>query len=150
MAEIVEGEVSEAKLIDQFAPQQIPIDRLVKIYLRIRGAIADVQKKYDAELEELESTKKTVSHALKEQIKAAGGTSIKTEYGTAMLRQTTRYWTSDWESFEKFCMEQKSICFLEKRVAQKNMAEFLAAHPEQTPQGLNAESEIVVTVKKPT
>lgn len=129
---------------------ELPMGKLTKIYVRIRNAAAELTRKYEAELAELDEQKKAVANEMKDQMKAAGVTSMKTDFGLVMLGQRTRYWTGDWESFEAFCLEQKTIGFLEKRVAQKNMADFIAKNPESIPPGLNSDTEYVVTVRKPT
>lgn len=128
----------------------LPMDRLAKVYIRIRSAMQEMTKKYETELAELEEQRKTVANEMKVQMQVAGVTSMKTIHGTAVLGTKTRYWSGDWEEFEKFCLKQGTISFLEKRIAQTNMAKFLEENPGLVPPGLNAESEFVVSVRKPT
>lgn len=132
------------------ADNALPMDRLAKIYVKIRTAQQELTKKYDAEFGTLEEQKKTIANAIKEQMQAAGVTSMKTEHGTAILGTKTRYWTQDWEEFEKFCLKQHTIAFLEKRIAQGNMSKFLEENPGVVPPGLSAETEYVVSVRKST
>lgn len=126
----------------------LPMDKLAKIYIKIRTAKQELVKKMEAEVKELEDQQKVIANAMKEQMQAAGVTSMKTEYGTAVLGKKTRYWSQDWEEFEKFCLQQNTIAFLEKRIAQGNMSKFLEDNPGVVPPGLNAETEYVVSVRK--
>lgn len=126
----------------------LPMDRLAKIYIKIRTAAQELTKKYEAEVAALNEQKQVIANAMKEQMQVAGVTSMKTPHGTAILGQKTRYWTQDWEEFGKFCITQNSIEFLEKRISQGNMKQFLSDNPGMVPPGLNAETEFVVSVRK--
>jgi hypothetical protein len=124
------------------------MDRLAKIYIKIRTAAQELTKKYEAEVAALNEQKQVIANAMKDQMQASGVTSMKTPFGTAILGKKTRYWTQDWEEFEKFCLQQNTIAFLEKRIAQSNMSQFLEENPGVVPPGLNAETEFVVSVRK--
>jgi hypothetical protein len=125
------------------------MDKLAKIYIKIRSAAQELTRTYEATLADLDEQKKAIANAMKDQMQAAGVTSMKTEFGTAVLGKKTRYWTQDWEEFEKFCLRQGTIAFLEKRIAQGNMSKFLEENPGTVPPGLSAETEFVVSVRKP-
>ena len=128
--------------------EALPMDRLAKIYIKIRTAAQELTKKYEAEVAVLNEQKQVIANAMKDQMQAAGVTSMKTPNGTAILGQKTRYWTQDWQEFGKFCLAQNSIEFLEKRISQGNMKQFLEDNPGVVPPGLNAETEFVVSVRK--
>jgi len=130
--------------------EQLPLDRLAKIYRKIRAAQQELTQKYDAELAVLEEQRSIVSNEIKEQMKAAGSTSTKTEFGTIIISTKTRYWTQDWDSFKQFVMQHDALDLFEKRIAQSNMSKFLADNPGTLPPGLNADAELVVSVRKPT
>jgi hypothetical protein len=122
----------------------LPMDRLARIYLKIRTAIAEKNQ----QLNELEEQRKTVANAMKDQLQAAHVSSMRTEFGTVTLMQKTRFWSADWEEFEKFCLQQRTIAFLEKRIVSSTMTKFLEANPGLVPPGLNSDSEYVVSVRK--
>lgn len=145
---IQEDTPGEAGLVGQFAPIPLPMDRLAKIYVKIRTAERDLTSTYEAKLAELEEQKKIVANSMKEQLMASGGTSMRTDHGTVVLITKTRYWTQDWEAFEEFCITQGTIGFLEKRIAQGNMTKFLQDNPGTVPPGLNSEQEYVISVRK--
>lgn len=147
--EIVENTPGEAALVTQFAPVSIPMDRLAKIYLKIRGVMHEKTKAYEADLAELTEQRNIVANSMKDQMQAAGVKSVRTDYGTAMLSKKTRYWTGDWDAFKTFVKENDALDLFEKRIAQTNMSKFLEENPGTVPPGLNADSEYVVSVRKP-
>lgn len=128
----------------------IPMDRLAKIYIKIRTAKQELTKKLETEIEALEEQQRAISNAMKDQMQSSGLKSVRTDYGTVVMGTKTRYWTQDWEEFGKFCLAQNSIEFLEKRVAQGNMTKFLEENPGIVPPGLNADTELTISVRKPT
>jgi hypothetical protein len=87
---------------------------------------------------------------MKDQMMALGTSSVRTDEGTIILSQKTRYYTNDWDSFKQFVIEHDALDLFEKRIAQKNMSMFLEENPGSVPAGLNSMSEYAVTVRKPT
>lgn len=128
----------------------VPMDRLVKIYRKIKAKVDLLTKEYDTEVEVLKAQQNEIRFAIQEQLKAHGGTSMRTEFGTVSLKKSTRYNTNDWDSFKKFMIEHDAIDLLEKRVAQTNMATFLEENPGLVPPGLNSVTEFSITVTKPS
>lgn len=128
----------------------VPMDRLAKIYLKIRTSVHLLTQDYEKQKAGLEAQKAEVANAMRDQMKALGSKSVKTEYGTVMLGVKTRYTTQDWDSFKDFCIKNNTIDLLERRIAQRNMAKWLEDNPEDVPPGLNSDSEYEVTVRKPS
>jgi ribosomal protein S4E len=128
----------------------IPLDKLARVYRKIYTKQQELTKQYESANEELELKKVEIKNAMKDQMLALGTNSVRTEEGTIMLSQKTRYYTDDWDSFKTFVVEHDAIDLFEKRIAQKNMAMFLEENPGVVPAGLNSMSEYAVTVRKPT
>ena len=128
----------------------IPMDRLAKVYVKIRDRISDITKVYETEVETLKAQQAQVSSTMKDQLRSMGSLSAKTEYGTVSLITKTRYYAMDKDAFKRFVIENDAADLYEQRVAQKNMAEFLDKNPGNVPPGLNIVSEIEVSVRKPT
>lgn len=128
----------------------IPMDRLAKIYIKIRTEIQSITQKFEAEAAALTAQQTEVANAMREQMKALGTQSVKTDFGTITLSLKTRYSTTDWDSFRTFVMTNNAFDLLERRIAQRNMAIFLEANPGLVPPGLNSDSEYAVTVRKPS
>ena len=128
----------------------MPMDTLAKVYLKMRNKISALTQAYEAEVGALKEQQAAVSGAMKDQMKALGSKSVRTDHGTVMLKLTTRYETHDWDAFKQFMLEHKALELVERRIAQKNMAIFLADNPGVVPPGLNSDSSYEISVRKPT
>ena len=128
----------------------IPLDKLAKIYRKVRGKIAELTQEYDTQVELLKGQQDEIKNAMKDQMKALGVTSVRTPEGTVVLSVKTRYSTQDWDEFKKFVLANEALELLEKRIAQTNMAQFLEENPGSMPPGLNSSSEYDISVRKPT
>ena len=130
--------------------EAIPLDKLAKIYRKLRGKISELTQEYDTQVEILKAQQDEIKNAMKDQMKALGVTSVRTPEGTVVLSVKTRYSTQDWDEFKKFVLAHEALELLEKRIAQTNMAQFLEENPGSMPPGLNSSSEYDISVRKPT
>jgi len=130
--------------------ETIPLDRLAKIYRKIRSEIATLTQDYDTKVEALKAQQEELKNAMKDMMKTMGVTSVRTAQGTVVLSVKTRYNTQDWDSFKKFVVEHDAVDLLEKRIAQSNMSQFLEENPGLVPPGLNSHAEYDVSVRKPS
>jgi hypothetical protein len=120
--------------------QAIPLDKLARIYVKMRTAI---------QIETIKAQQQDVKNAMKDQMQALGTKSARTEFGTISLKEKTRFYTQDWDSFKKFVVEHDAVDLLEKRIAQTNMQTFLEENPDLHPPGLSSTSEFDISVTKP-
>ena len=128
----------------------IPLDKLAKIYRKVRGKIAELTQEYDTQVELLKGQQDEIKNAMKDQMKALGVTSVRTLEGTVVLSVKTRYSTSDCDSFKSFVVEHDALDLFEKRIAQTNMKQFLEENPGVVPPGLNSNAEYDISVRKPS
>jgi hypothetical protein len=128
----------------------IPLDKLARVYRKIYTKVQELTLEYETQLEELKAKQDEIKNAMKDQMLASGSSSVRTDEGTIILSQKTRYYTDDWDSFKQFVVEHDALDLFEKRIAQKNMSTFLEENPGTVPAGLNSMSEYAVTVRKPT
>jgi len=128
----------------------VPMDTLARVYLKMRNKISILTQAYEVEVAVLKEQQTAITNAMREQMKALGSKSVKTDNGTVMMKLTTRYVTHDWDSFKQFVFEHKALELMERRIAQRNMALFLSDNPGLVPPGLNSESEYEISVRKPT
>ena len=80
----------------------IPMNRLARVYLKIRTRIQELTKQYESEVEDLKAQQDEVKAAMKDQLMALGSKSVKTDQGTVILMTKTRYFTQDWDAFKIF------------------------------------------------
>ena len=130
--------------------EDIPMDKLAKIYQKIRAKIQQLTTDYETEVETLKAQQQEIATELKDRMQALGLASVRTTEGTIILGQKTRYFTSDWDSFKQFVLDHQALELFERRIAQGNMKQFLEENPGVVPPGLNSDSEVTITVRKPT
>mgnify|MGYP003339833243 CR=1 FL=1 len=130
--------------------EQIPLDKLARVYRKIRDKVQVMTKDYESAVEELKAQQDEIKHAMKDQMLALGSSSTKTPEGTIILSQKVRYVTDDWDSFKTFVVEHDALDLFEKRIHQTNMVTFLDENPGVVPPGLNSMTEYDVSVRKPT
>lgn len=127
---------------------QVPTEKLVKAYIKMRDARAVLSAEYEAKDKEIKDQMELIEHTLLDVCKRAGADSIKTGAGTIIRGVNTSYWTSDWESMHNFIKENQALDLLERRIAQRAMGEFLKANPDKMPKGMNVETKYSVTVRR--
>ena len=98
--------------------EMIPLDKLAKIYRKIKAEIDALTQEYDTKIEQLKAQQDELRFAMKDQMKALGVKSVSTAFGTVSMINKTRYSTEDWDSFKKFIVENDVVDLLEKRIAQ--------------------------------
>lgn len=130
--------------------ENIPLDKLARVYRKIYAKVQDLTKEYESKIEELKAQQDEIKNAMKDQMMALGTNSVKTDEGTIILSQKVRYYTDDWDSFKQFVVDNDALDLFERRISQKNMALFLEDNPGLVPAGLSSLSEVSVTVRKPT
>jgi len=124
------------------------MDKLAQIYIKIRTKKQEITKELESQVEALDAQLKEVASAMKEQLVAAGGTSLKTEHGTIYLTKKQRFYPMDWTVFGQWVVANNAVELLEKRIAQNNTAQWLEDNPTNPPPGLQCEAELTVTVRK--
>ena len=123
-------------------------EKLTRVYLKIRDKKAQLSSDYKKQEEDLNQKLDKVKAALLDYCKEQGLESVKTSEGLFYRSVKTRYWTSDWEAMHKFILENEVPEFMEKRLNQTIVKTFLEENPEIAPQGLNVNSEYIISVRK--
>jgi len=130
--------------------EAVPLDKLTRVYMKMRAKLQEIEAEYEAKLDSLKEQQKEVKNAIKDLMLAQGSKSVRTDYGTVLLTEKTRFYTQDWDSFKTFVVEQDAVDLLERRIHQGNMAKFLEENPSLLPPGLNSDTEFDVSVRKPS
>lgn len=125
-----------------------PTPALVKAYIKIRDAREALAAKFKEEDDTLKAQLEAIEVHLQEACKRAGGNISLPGVGTVIRGIQTRYSTTDWEAMHKFVKEHDNLDLLERRIAQRAMADFMKANPDLLPQGMNVESKYTITVRR--
>lgn len=126
----------------------IDINKLVKVFVKMRDKKAELAAEFKAADDAIQVQMDTVKRALLDYCKENGVESARTEAGMFYRTVRSRYWTIDWEQMGAFIVEHKCPDLLEKRIHQGNMQAFLQDNPDLRPAGLSVDSEYTITVKK--
>ena len=126
-----------------------PVDRYVRVYIKIRDTKKELAQQYREEDEALEEQLTKVKRVLLDycrKSKQKGGT---TDDGHTFTRQIkTRYVTQDWAAFNKVVLEHRVPELYEKRIHQGNMKQFLTENPDILPAGMRTDSEYIIVVRR--
>ena len=134
--------------VDAPQPPAVPVDKLVKVYLKMNAKLGELKSAFETEEKALKDQMAKVKAALLVYCKEQNLDSVKTAEGLFYRTVRTSYWTNDWESMGKFIVEHNAPELLEKRLHQGNMKQFLEEHPDLLPPGLNVDSEYSITVRR--
>jgi len=126
----------------------LSVDKLTKVYLKIRQKRQELATEYKAQDEKLTKQMDLVKRELLSYCKEHNVESVKTTEGTFYRQVKRRYWTSDWESMYKFVLDNEVPEFFDKRLNQKNVGQFLEENPDLLPPGLNVDSEYTLSVRR--
>jgi aspartate/tyrosine/aromatic aminotransferase len=128
--------------------ESIPVEKLVRVFVKIRDARSTLKAKFDEEDNALKDKLDTIRQALLDHCKEHQVESVRTTAGIFYRSVKRRYWTSDWESMHQFILEHGEPGLLDKRINQTNMRQFLEENPDVMPKGLNADTEYTISVRK--
>lgn len=126
----------------------VPIEKLVKIYLKIKASKEELTKQYEQQVEDLDKEIQKIRIALLTYCKENNAESVRTKEGLFYRTIKKKYTTSDWESLHNFILEHKAPHLLAKSIHQSNMQEFLEGNPDLLPPGLSVDSEYVLTIRR--
>jgi hydroxymethylglutaryl-CoA reductase len=104
---------------------QIAVDKLVKVYLKMKLTKEQVDAEYKNKNDEITNQMNTVKQALLEYCKEQQVESVRTSEGSFYRTVKKRFWTNDWDAMGKFVLEHKIPELFEKRLHQGNTAAFL-------------------------
>jgi hypothetical protein len=126
----------------------VPVEKLVRVYLKMRNAKNEIAAEYDKKLEEIDAQIEQVKRALLDYCKEQNLESVRTESGLFYRTIKRRYWTNNWEAMGQFVLEHKIPEVYEKRLHQGNIQAWIEQNPDKLPPGLNIDSEYQITVRK--
>jgi|TARA_R110000787_G_scaffold89672_2_gene189654 hypothetical protein len=124
------------------------LDKMTRVYLKIKAKRNELSAEFKEKDKDLQEQQDLIKKALLDHCKEHEVESVRTSAGLFYRGVKTRYWTSDWESMYKFISDQEVPEFLEKRLNQGNVKQFLEENPESVPPGLNVDSEYIISVRK--
>lgn len=132
------------------APTTIGMDRLVRVYLKIKQKRDEITAAFKEQDDDLKAQQDKIKQAMLEHCKAFNTNSVNTDAGLIIRTVKQTIWTNDWDAMDEFIVAHGVPQLKEKRLNQTNMKQFLEEHPELHPPGINIDSEYSITVRRPT
>jgi hypothetical protein len=126
----------------------VSVEKLTRVYIKIRDARAELAANFKKEDDDLKTKQDKIKRALLDHCKEHNVESVRTSEGLFYRSVKQRYWTSDWDSMNKFILDNEVPEFFEKRLNQTVVKQFLEENPDAVPPGLNVDSEYTISVRK--
>lgn len=124
------------------------LDKFTSIFIKIRDKRSQMKAEFDKEDKRLKEQQDTIKQALLDYCKENGVDSVKTGSGLFYRSVKTRYWTNDWAEMHAFIRENDLLEFMEKRLNQTAVREYLEENPDANLEGLKIDSEYQLSVRK--
>jgi hypothetical protein len=123
-------------------------NKLLKVALKIRDAIAEKTKAYDNEVKVLKDQLSQIENEVIRRLQERGSTQTKTEFGTAFLGEKMTCSIADEGAFEAFVIAEKDLAFYQKRVKVEHLREYMTANEGRLPPGLSIFKEVTLNLRK--
>ena len=127
---------------------QVPIDKLVKIYVKIRDALSAEKKKYETIEAEFKGQMAMIATELKARAQAEGVEGFRTDFGTVYMSETMKTSCADWSAFGDFLKDHDPLEFLEKRISSTAIKEYMKQTDGQLPPGVSIFKELEARVRR--
>ena len=124
-------------------------DRIVRVYLKIRDTIAEVNDEYKERLAVLKAQQDRLKAELLRRLHERGATQTKTEAGTAFITENTTFTIADEELYGKFVLEQQDVDFYQRRAKAEHVKEYMKNNGGMLPPGLTIFTEQEINVRIP-
>lgn len=126
----------------------LPVDKLVKLFVKTREAKAVASKVWDAQEAEYKAIMSACENHMLAAADKAGVEGFKTDYGSTYTAETTKISIADDSAFFAFVKEQGDLDFFERRVSSTHVANYTKTHDGALPPGLNVFRERTMRVRK--
>jgi hypothetical protein len=137
----------QARNEDTLNPE-IQDDRLVRVAVKIRDAIAKTTKEYEAAKKVLTDQQAQVEQEIMNRLKKRGATQTKTPAGTAFLGERMTASIADENLFTAFVLDNKDVDFYQKRVKIEHLKEYMDANEGRLPPGINIFREVTLNLRR--
>lgn len=124
------------------------IQRLVRIYLKMKAKRDQITQAFKAEEAKIEAQMAVVTSELLEFCKTEGVEGARTADGLFYRTVNSRYSTNDWSELGRFVVENNVPDLYEKRLHQGNVKTFLEENPDKALPGLVVDSKYTINIRR--
>ena len=126
----------------------IPVDRLVRIYVKIRDTKSALKKQYEAEAANFDDQMKSISVELRRRAQAEGVDGYKTAAGTVYLATDFKVSCGDWAAFYAWARENDELEMFERRIKAEPIKQYMEEHDGALPPGVSVFKELEARVRR--
>ena len=126
----------------------IGLDRLAKVYVKIRDKRAELKAAFDAQDTALKEQATKIEMALLAHMNSTGVQSARTDHGTIYRQEEVKPSASNWDAFYAWIKENDAFDALERRVKKTFVTEYMETHEGALPPGVAVHREFVVRVRR--
>jgi hypothetical protein len=138
----------ETKQVVAASSEVIPLDKLVKIYVKMRDKLSEEKKAFEAIEKDLKEQMAQVATELKARAIQQGVEGFKTDFGTVYLSESMKVSCADWAVFGEFLKTHDPLEFMEKRISSTAVKEYMKHTNGQLPPGVSIFKEIEARVRR--
>lgn len=126
------------------------MDALVRVYVKIRDAKAEVKKAADAKCADLQAQMDRVAAEIHRELQRLNVNSTRTDSGTAFLQESIKPSCKDWGMLDTWAKTEgvPPSEIYEKRLAKKFVTDYMAAHEGEAPPPVSVFREFTVHVRR--
>ena len=122
-------------------------EKAVKVHLALRAKRVQLKREYEAQDEIYKSQIAMIEAALLGSLLENKVSSMGTGPGSFYKETLVKPSCSDWELYRKFMIENDAMDGVEKRVSSSFIKDYLDAHKDVAPPGIDIYKETVVRVR---
>lgn len=124
-------------------------DVVIQKYIALRDKRSALKQEYETQDKPFREGMDKIEAWLLAQCNALGTTGFSVKgVGTATKGRTMQVSCKDWMAFEKFAKENDQLAMFERRIARSVLGEYMKAHNEAIPPGLDVMFEQTITVSR--
>ena len=127
---------------------QVRADELTAKYIALRDFKAKFKAEYEAKAERITNRMDEIEAEMMGFLNATGQDSAKTASGTFFKKTSTNSKVADRDAFLSFVLENRAINFLENRVNNTAVTEYIETHGSLPP-GVDVTRVVSVSVNRP-
>ena len=132
--------MSEAATID--------LTRVVNAFINIRDARAKLKQEFEAKDDELKASQLKLEAVLLGHLNERSIENVRTEAGTFYRQVDIKPSCADWDALNKWVAENDAWDVYERRLKKTFVSQYMEAHEDALPPGVNVHREYVVRVRR--
>lgn len=124
------------------------LTRVTQAYINVRDARAELKAEFERKDEELKAALAKIEAVMLQHLNKSNMDAVRTEAGTFYRQVDLKPSCSDWGALNKWVVENDAWDVYERRLKKTFIAQFMEAHDDMLPPGVNVHREYVCRVRR--